>query len=241
MKAESINVARKECFLKKTGLFIVLFFSVFIIHSQCLNLSVTAPNGGQLFDKSLNPSLDNAVVIEVNTLASIFHIRPFIFYLNDQGAPNAYASPPYTLPGAIDGHIALGWNLILQECPNLLFDCNSLPIIMAHEFGHSFAFKNNIRFNIPKNNELYADFLAGSYMYHRNKLMGGSMNIEVVANSFFNKGDHDFFSHQHHGTPQERAAALMAGYNFIDIMNARGYIPSIYDVSAEAIMWCNSR
>jgi hypothetical protein len=57
---------------------------------------------------------------------------------------------------------------------------------------------------------LHADYLAGWFTAHRQRFLPQDAN--QALKSFFDKGDYDFFSEGHHGTPQERAAAFYAGY-----------------------------
>jgi hypothetical protein len=86
----------------------------------------------------------------------------------------------------------------------------AIPAIMAHEGGHAAQYKKRFPYE-GKWRELHADYMAGWFTGHRGRFI--IQNEVSILNSFFNKGDFDFFDKGHHGTPQERANAFMAGYN----------------------------
>jgi hypothetical protein len=59
--------------------------------------------------------------------------------------------------------------------------------------------------------ELHAAFLAGYFAGVR-KLKRSDFASAVFATTQYMVGDNNFASPQHHGTPQERAAAIVGGF-----------------------------
>lgn len=212
---------------------------------QCRSLTTMAPDGGALFDQSPYPNLDAAITIEINLLRQLWSVNPGVFYFDDGPNPNAMSSSLKTNP-LMDGHIKIGWNLVLKECQELYTDCTVLPIIIAHEFAHTYAYfrstvpgtSRRIRYN-NKKDELYADYLAGAYMRHREVNFGGVFVPEVIE-AFMSRGDYDFNSPGHHGTPEERYDALMAGYEFVSMANRAGVAINIANVSNKAYVYLKS-
>jgi predicted metalloprotease len=91
---------------------------------------------------------------------------------------------------------------------------------MAHEFAHIVDFKFGTGLS-GKHKELFADYLAGCYMYFRSVEFKTTF-VQEVALSFFQKGDYSFNSPQHHGTPNQRYNCLMNGYQLAYNMSMRG-------------------
>jgi len=165
--------------------------------------NTTKSSGNQQFDEINNR--------EYELLSSIFGVRPDFYYLHDYGMPNAYATSRISNPNLTDGTVMLGFGLIQEEClKSPSGTCSAIPIILAHEFAHILDFKFGTGLN-GKYKELFADYIAGSYLYHRANRIG-YLNIQEVALSFFSKGNYDFNNPNFHGTPQERYNSLTAGY-----------------------------
>jgi predicted metalloprotease len=97
---------------------------------------------------------------------------------------------------------------------------------MAHEYAHIVDYKYGVLNNVgSKKTELFADYLAGFYMYHR-VANGILTDVSQCLNSFESLGDTDFGSETHHGTPQERRSALFSGYNRAHaIHQTKAFIP----------------
>lgn len=85
----------------------------------------------------------------------------------------------------------------------------AIPAILGHEFAHAMQHANRFSY-AGKWQELHADYLAGWFTAHRQRVLPQDAN--QALKSFFDKGDYDFFDEGHHGTPQERAAAFYEGY-----------------------------
>jgi len=74
--------------------------------------------------------------------------------------------------------------------------------------------------------ELQADYIAGWYIGRRRKwvpLTSSQRSIQTIMRSFYAKGDYELNEPSHHGTPEERVAAISAGY-----ANAELRIPDLY-------------
>jgi hypothetical protein len=170
------------------------------------DLKITKFSGDPIWDLAMNQ--------EYFFLQKIFTVIPEIYYYDDRESPNAFASPEITNLNLPDGTTYFGFKMIINECSQSLGgSCSAVPIIMAHEFAHIVDFKFSVYPNTTgKHPELFADYLAGCYMYYRSTQFR-ALNVQEAANSFFKKGDFDFWSQLHHGTPQERITCLMAGYN----------------------------
>lgn len=86
--------------------------------------------------------------------------------------------------------------------------------ILAHEFGHAVMSQLN-RHPTGKQGELAADSFAGGFARFaeaQGALEAGDLN-EARA-TFAAVGDHNVYSHDHHGTPAERQQAFEQGYAY---------------------------
>jgi hypothetical protein len=139
-------------------------------------------------------------------------------FLNDCDSPNAYANPR-------DKSILFGVGL----ARNLLTQFNSsLPLwqVMAHEWGHQIQFALGDSWLdaptvAPK--ELEADMFAGFYILFAKNNSDLSTSIPAA----FSFGDWGFNNPQHHGTPAQRGAAVLAGGR-VALEYVQGVIPKSY-------------
>lgn len=196
--------------MKTNLLLLFLHFAGIVLGQGCfLSSNPTVISGTT--NTSGNANIDNVTIKEFQQLLNIFPVRPNFMYLNENGSPNAFATSRITNTAFPDGSILLGLGLINAECTQSPSGtCSSIPIILAHEFGHIIDFKNGLSLN-GKYKELFADYIAGSYLFHRATIFGW-LNINEVAKSFYDKGSYNFNHPDFHGTPQERIDALTAGY-----------------------------
>lgn len=170
---------------------------------------------GQLFKTSGNTTLDGWHYGEYASLVQRFGVMPDIYFYNDNTGPNAYFTPQISNNQYPDGQIAIGLNLIQKEFASSPTNSGlSIAIIMAHEFGHCVDAKYNAFPQRSYRKELFADYLAGCYLYIKS-LAVGQQYIQEVANAFYIRGNYDFNNPDFHGTPEQRAGCLMAGYNFL--------------------------
>ena len=169
------------------------------------NSSTTARSG--------NGKLDRALIAEVKKLDAAFGINPGYRFLRDADGPNAYATTDTHVAGT-RGTILFGLTLMNSE---LLTEYGGAAIagIAAHEGAHI------VQFNTPglhsqldgstvRKIELHADFLAGFYF---SKTGRTEKSLIAFGQSLFAKGDYQYNDRQHHGTPEQRVAAMRAGYS----------------------------
>jgi hypothetical protein len=188
------------------------------------------PRGCSVVDDNLNGTpvagnlglpIDYAIVVEGEELSALFRVYPAIFYLKEYGEPNALAAwaiykdllrkEGREASCCPDGTVFMGLNLIAYEWRATGGTGLSLPAIEAHEYAHIAQFKYGFPWQ-GKWRELHADFLAGWYIAHRARFLVTSPN-QAMAN-FYYKGDYEFNSPWHHGTPEERLFAFQAGFEF---------------------------
>jgi uncharacterized protein len=106
----------------------------------------------------------------------------------------------------------------------------AVAYVLAHEYAHNLqqelgVFDNRVT-RSAKPYELQADCLAGTWansVYEQGHLEPG--DLEEATNAALAVGDFDVGNAQHHGTPQERRAALLAGYRSGDPSACARYVP----------------
>jgi hypothetical protein len=202
--------------------FLSIFMSCLSTKAQTCSFSNMGDLGGQPTNYSGNTNLDQALTSEYYKLVSVCGIMPFSCYIYENGDPNAFASTQISHPSFPDGTVVLGLKMIQQECSQSRSGtCVSMAVVMAHEFAHILDFKNRFVKQKGKMPELFADYMAGVYL-HTRELTFSFTDIKEAAESIFSKGDYSFNDPQHHGTPQERMDALLAGYNFSRKMASSG-------------------
>ena len=93
----------------------------------------------------------------------------------------------------------------------------AVAYVLAHEYAHNLQHElgvfNNSVSPTAKPYELQADCLAGTWansVYEQGQLDPG--DLEEAANTALAVGDFDVGNAQHHGTPEERRAALLTGF-----------------------------
>ncbi|MDQ3722064.1 MAG: neutral zinc metallopeptidase, partial [Actinomycetota bacterium] len=93
----------------------------------------------------------------------------------------------------------------------------AVAYVLAHEYAHNLqqelgTFDNDVG-SSARPYELQADCLAGSWahsVFEEGLLEPG--DLEEATNAALAVGDFDVGNARHHGTPEERRAALLAGY-----------------------------
>lgn len=156
------------------------------------------------------PSVDMAFQNEGLALVNVFGVSPRGFFFDDRSAPNAYATGEVVHPSGPDGTIVFGLALLQGELARDGGIGLSVPAIMAHEFAHLVQFKRGVE--IPTvQMELQADFMAGWYLGLRGRYV--YTDVRPAFQAFFQIGDYDFNNPNHHGTPQQRLAAIQAGFS----------------------------
>lgn len=107
----------------------------------------------------------------------------------------------------------------------------AVAYVLAHEYGHNLqqelgVFDNRVSAS-AKPYELQADCLAGTWansVYEQGQLEPG--DLEEATNAALAVGDFDVGNAQHHGTPEERRAALLAGFRSGEPSVCTRYLPS---------------
>lgn len=162
--------------------------------------------------RSGNQQLDRALIAEVKKLDSVFGINPGYRFLRDGNRPNAYATSETHVNGTA-GTILFGLTLMGNEL-STEYGGAAIAGIAAHEGAHIVQFNSrelHQRLNGPtvRRIELHADFLAGYYFARTQRT---ERSLVVFGQSLFSKGDYEFNDRNHHGTPEQRVAAMRAGF-----------------------------
>lgn len=177
------------------------------------NFSAAPSSQFMLFTGSGNYQLDQFLSTEANVLRSFFSVNPSFFLYDDTGSPNARAFPVAQLPQYPDGTVVLGktyFNMMYNFAQNVTV----VPVTMAHEYGHIVDYKYHVIQANGMYAELFADFMAGAFLYYRSVLT--PTDVYNNLNWFYSIGDYAGVNDPgHHGTPQQRLAAAMAGYNWL--------------------------
>lgn len=162
-------------------------------------------------DREIDHRLGRALL----RLARVFEVRPGCGFYNDGRSANALALQRTMVPGT-EGTVLIGRNLF-HETMTENRDGIAVLAVCAHEFGHIAQFRTGLHETLRaahptiKLVELHADFLAGFYLglrqaeYPDLRLWSAGMLIHGL-------GDNDFRNEGHHGTPEERTAAIEEGY-----------------------------
>jgi hypothetical protein len=170
----------------------------------------------------LGPTLDVQLTGTVYHAAGVMQVAPAVRYYDDGTAPNAMAIPVNT-EASENGTVRVGVNMVATEARRFLtteygvtrYYTYSITAVLAHELGHIVQFERAMPAP-SRNTELQADFLAGWYfsvLADVDPNFASNSGFQDGVNAFFQRGDYMFNSPGHHGTPQQRAAAFVAGYN----------------------------
>lgn len=159
--------------------------------------------------------VDHALARILSQVTDVFGVLPGFSFYDDYDGPNAFATNAVRLQRA-DGTVLYGKRylskgLAAEESPEAV-----ITATCAHEFGHIVQWKYNLDGLLKRGQstvkrlELHADFLAG-YFAGTRKLQQPDYPAAVFATNRYARGDFDHGT-QHHGTPQERAAAVVRGF-----------------------------
>jgi hypothetical protein len=172
------------------------------------NEPIIASSGDREFDYALAQTLSR--------LSDTFRILPGFAYYNDFDGPNAYATR-FARMARADGTVLFGQRYLKKMLARPEHPDVAVTAVCAHEFGHILQYKLRLRPIIlagqatVKRLELNADYLAGYYAGAL-KLKTSNYPAEVFATQKYSAGDRNVNSVQHHGTPEERAAAIVRGF-----------------------------
>lgn len=160
--------------------------------------------------------LDYAMAQTLSRLTDTWSALPGFAWFDDSAAPNAFATQRKLLQRE-DGTVLFGRQMLARclkarEHPDV-----AISAVAAHEFGHIAQYKNGLTRRLAagqttvKRIELHADFLAG-YFAGRRKLEKPDFPAAVYATTQYGFGDFREDSVRHHGRPEERAAAIVKGF-----------------------------
>jgi hypothetical protein len=172
------------------------------------NEPIIASSGDREFDYALAQALSR--------ITDTFRVLPGFAYYDDFDVPNALATGIVRMARA-DGTVLFGQRYLKRllawpEHPDV-----AVTAVCAHEFGHILQYKFKLKPIIlagqrtVKRLELHADYLAGYYAGAL-KLKRLTFPAAVFATQQYSAGDPNVNSPKHHGTPDERAAAIVRGF-----------------------------
>lgn len=168
-------------------------------------------NNFRLLKSSGDFRIDQLMGLESQVLSNTMRVFPGFAFLNDADSPNAFATTAPLL-GQRDGTVMFGVRLLSHEYSQHgigLWDA-AIVFIMAHEWGHILEYSRGVKAN-SKEMELLSDYIGGWYLGWKH-VGGKRFSTQGAARSVFSKGDYNFNTPTHHGTPEERLGAAEAGY-----------------------------
>jgi hypothetical protein len=169
--------------------------------------SVETGSGDRDFDRALAETLQ--------LLSDRFFVLPGFAFFNEPYRENAYACPTRYM-GRSDGDVLFGRQLFRKIMSRREHPEIGIVSVCAHEFGHIAQYKYEVYKRLVgsdgrvKRLELHADFLSG-YFAGLRKRQRPDFPAAAIALTQFDFGD-DVEGAQHHGTSEERGAAVVAGY-----------------------------
>ncbi len=169
-----------------------------------------------LVGSSGDRDFDRALAETLAKCADLFEVLPGFAFFDDRAGLNAYATSRVRMQRA-DGTVIMGQRLLarLLRQPEAPDAC--VAAVCAHEFGHILQFKLGLAERLRKGQptvkrvELQADFFAG-YFAGTRKRQRQAFPAAVFAMTQFTFGDNMVNSPDHHGTADERAAAVVKGF-----------------------------
>ena len=136
-----------------------------------------------------------------------------------------------------DGTVLFGKKLLKKMLGTVDSPEAAVLAVCAHEYGHVVQNKLGLRGRLlydqktVRRLELHADFLAG-YFAGLRKRQNPTFASAVFALTMFGLGDNNFAQKGHHGTSEERGAAVVAGFEV-----GRGDKKSFGDVVEEGVRY----
>jgi hypothetical protein len=200
----------------------------------------------RIFVRTGLPDLDAVIIDDLTELDAKFGVNVPVYFLNDELA-NAFFTPT-KFPAriledggdpnmSVTGSVFFSIPLLMKEFRDTNGSLMSVPAILAHEFAHAMQFNNRFPYQ-GKWRELHADYMAGWFIAHRGRFR--SQNAWQAMISFYQKGDTNFFDADHHGTPEERAAAFYSGF-LLNIMRNESSGFNAYNAGLQYLMALGAR
>jgi hypothetical protein len=153
--------------------------------------------------------IDQIMPLEYGVLQQGFQVSPDFAFFDDSSGANALATTANIVGSSPHGSVLFGIRLLQAELGTTWWGA-AIAGIAAHEFAHIVQFHSGVGGPVYRR-ELHADFMAGWYLGAK-QIYGTPVMIGGLGQSLFGKGDFDFNSPGHHGTPQQRVSAMLAGY-----------------------------
>jgi putative neutral zinc metallopeptidase len=191
-----------------------------------------------MIPKSGDKDFDYALAQTLAKISQVFDVMPGFAYYDDYDRRNAYATRRIRLNRA-DGTVLLGQRLLKRLMAGSDHPDVGVAAVCAHEFGHILQYKHGLDRKVKAGQEtvrrveLQADFFAG-YFAGRRKLEHPSFPAAVFAMTQYNMGDDMIHHPNHHGTPDERAAAIVRGFE-VALREQRSLAESI-EISVAYVM-----
>jgi hypothetical protein len=158
---------------------------------------------------------DRALAETLALLSDRFFVLPGFAFFSELGDPNAFAFRTRRM-GRSDGDVLFGRKLFRRIMSRREHPEIGIVSVCAHEFGHIAQYKYGVYSRLvgstprKKRLELHADFLSGYFAGIR-RLQHPNYPAATFALTQFGFGDYTD-DIEHHGTPEERGAAVVAGY-----------------------------
>jgi putative neutral zinc metallopeptidase len=179
----------------------------------------------QLYETGHEPMISNsgdkdfdfALAQTLAKLSDVLTVLPGFAYYDDYDGANAYATKTIRLQNA-DGTVLFGRRLLKRLLATPESPDAAVAAVCAHEFGHILQYKRGLDRVVGdgqptvKRIELQADFFAGFFAGTR-KRERGDFPAAIFALTQFNSGDNMIEDSQHHGTQEERGAAISRGFD----------------------------
>jgi len=169
-----------------------------------------------MISNSGDRDFDMALAHTLARISDEFMVLPGFAYYDDYDGANAFATPDARLHNA-DGTVLFGQRYLKQLLASRESPDVAVAAVCAHEFGHILQYKRKLDQRVlegqstVKRAELQADFFAGYFAGIR-KREREDFPAAVFAVTQFNGGDPGIDDPQHHGTNEERGAAVAKGF-----------------------------
>jgi hypothetical protein len=175
------------------------------------NEPIVATSGDRYFDYALAQTLSR--------LTDVLDVLPGFAYYDGE---NAYATRTARLSRG-DGAVLFGMKMLKKTLQEPEHPDVAVAAVCAHEYGHIVQFKFGLLRQLlseeetVRKYELNADFLAGYYAGVRTT-QKSDYPAMVFSSKLRSLGDYNVRDKEHHGLPEERAAAVARGFDtaFLD-------------------------
>jgi hypothetical protein len=191
-----------------------------------------------MIPRSGDRDFDFALAQTLALVSDLFDVVPGFAYYDDYDGLNAYATPAVRLNGA-HGTVLMGQRMLEKLRKGLESPDVSVAAVCAHEFGHILQYKHRLTARLSagqtttKRAELQADFFAGYFAGVRKRLKP-AFPAAVFAVTLYDFGDNNINTPSHHGTPDERAAALSSGFQ--SAFRDKNSLPEAIEISLKYVM-----